>query len=189
MSQALFIGGLLFPLISWITLAICAFAGDRTGRSTSGVFIPFVGPVLLSVWLIRSSEPKWMLVLPWIFDIGTLFFLAALPRILEEVWQTSSFTRLFKLSGEDGNQSVEITFHRGGHYVLRKRWTGSKGEMGVLSLGEPGGYTSQEDALILRSHSGRQRQVAPDGNGYVIRDAGALDDYWIDGMRLLMIRD
>jgi len=163
---------------------MCAFAAARTGRSTSGAFIPFIGPVLLSVWLIRSSEPKWMLVLPWVLDIGTLFFLAALPRILEEVWQTSSFTRLFTLSGEDGNQSVEITFHRGGHYVLKKRWTRSKGEMGVLTLGEPGIYTSQDNVLILRSHTGRQRQAVPGGEGYVISDPGALDDYRIDGMQL-----
>jgi tetratricopeptide (TPR) repeat protein len=44
------------------------------------------------------------------------------PRMATEMWQTSRFTRVFRLVGSRENQSVEISFHKGGCYVLKKKW-------------------------------------------------------------------
>ncbi|KQZ43170.1 hypothetical protein ASD58_23175 [Duganella sp. Root1480D1] len=44
-------------------------------------------------------------------------------------------------------------------------------------------------SAFLCSHTGRQRQVAPAGAGFVVTDSGATDDYGIDGMQLLRISD
>ena len=184
MSFFLIAGGLLFPVISWITLALSIFAA-RAGRSTSGVYIPIIGPVLLSLWLFRANEPNWMVLLPWILDIGTVFFYVAAPTLVKDYWQASRFTRTFKLAGAQEDQSVEISFHQGGRYFLTKRWNRTKGETGVIAMSEPGTYSHAECWLNLCSHAGRQRYLAPEGGGYVVTDAGATDDLQIEGWQLL----
>lgn len=184
MAFFLIVSGLFFPVISWITLALSIFFA-RAGRSTSGVYIPLIGPVLLSVWLVRAGEPNWMLLLPWILDIGTVFFFAAAPGLIREYWQTSRFTRTFKLAGTQGDQTVEISFHQGGRYFLTKRWNRSMGETAVIAMSEPGTYSQGEILLNLCSLAGRTRHLALEGSGYVVSDAGATDDLQIQGWQLI----
>ncbi|WP_154668184.1 hypothetical protein [Pseudoduganella violaceinigra] len=151
--------------------------------------MPFIGPLLLSKCLVDASQPRWTLILPWVFDIGTLCFLWVLPRLFMASWRTSRFTRLFKLIGVDGIQTVEITFHRGGHYLLKKRWNRPHGEAGIVAQGEEGSYSRQEDFLSLCSEAGRLRQLALKGAAYVGTDSGSVDDYQIEGMQLYEARN
>jgi hypothetical protein len=186
MPHFLLFAGFVFPLISWLTFAL-GFFKTRSGRAPSGVYVPLVGPVLLSAWLHKTSAPEWTLLLPWVFDIGTLFFIASAPSVLREFWRTSIFTRLFKLTGADGNESVEISFHRGGLYFLKKCWTRSSGQLWMIAIGESGKYLDGERSLKLCSDSGRKRDLAIEGEIYVVSDFGTVDDLQIQGWRLLEI--
>lgn len=87
MLTVLLIVGLLFPIVSWVSLPLMVYAGKRTGRVQSGIFVPFIGPVLLDVWLVLAGWPTWWLFVPWLLDIGTLFFLFALSRMILGEWR------------------------------------------------------------------------------------------------------
>jgi len=185
MLRLLLAAGLFFPLLSWLTFFLAAVRPRRNGKRASGIYIPVIGPVLLDAWLAATGHAAWTLALPWIADIGTLFFLRAAPRLVRDEWRTSRFTREFVLSGAHGNQSVEISFHRGGHYVLTKRWTRAPGEMGIVQLSEPGTYIADAgNTITLTAHTGRTRRLVPQGDGYAVQDAGGGDHYQIGGWTL-----
>lgn len=180
MEHSLLVVGLIFPAISWLTLVGGIVQARRTGKSSSGIYIPFIGPILIDLWIIAVGAPKWMLVVPWMADIGTLLFLRALPRLILDAWRTSRFTRTFLLTGGRGNQAVEISFHKGGYYVLRKTWQRAAGECGMTARGEPGTFVSAPDGITLTSHTGSARQLRQIGNGFVVEDSGSLGDYSLD---------
>jgi len=175
MSYMLLASGLLFPSISWITFLLSVW-NSRAGRHSSGVYIPFVGPVVLDVWLAGAAAPGWSLILPWILDIGTLFFLAWLPRLGKELWETSRYTRVFTLNGAQGKQTAEFSFHRGGNYQLWIRWQRAPGELGLLALGEQGTYAKRDRQLELLSDAGRERALVATGDAYVVSDSGPQDN-------------
>jgi len=177
MDSTLFLAiGLLFPAISWLTLITGYLHYKWHGGSSSGVYVPFVGPGLLDLWLLARGEPGWALVVPWLADVGTLFFLVALPRLVRDVWQTSRFTRLLLLSGEHSDTRVEISLHRGGHYLLRKHWnpdatTHASAGYRPVFLGEPGVCEEVTGGWRLTSHAGRVRLLLRgEGSGYVVSD-------------------
>jgi len=175
--------GLLFPLISWLTFVISVIQA-RAGRHSSGVYIPLVGPVVLDVWLAGTAAPGWTLCLPWLLDIGTLFFFAATPHWCAQWWKTSKFTRVFALNGVQGNQTVEISFHRGGHYLLWMRWQRAPGEIGILALGDTGSYLERDGRIDLRSHTGRERAFIAAGDGYLASDPGSQVEPQLQGWHL-----
>jgi hypothetical protein len=183
MSYTLLASGLLFPLISWITFLLSVWTA-RAGRHSSGVYVPFVGPVLLDVWLAGAAAPGWSLILPWILDIGTLFFFAWLPRLGKELWETSRFTRVITLNGAQGNQTAEFSFHRGGNYQLWIRWQRAPGELGLLAVGDPGTFVKRDRQLELISHTGRERALVATGDAYVVNDTGPQDHYHLQGWHL-----
>jgi hypothetical protein len=168
--------GLLFPAISWLTLIAGYLHYKWHGGSSSGVYVPFVGPVLLDLWLLSRGELAWTLLIPWLADVGTLFFLVALTRFARDAWQTSRFTRLLLLSGEHSDARVEISLHKGGHYVLRKNWNPeapSHSSTGYrpVSLGEPGVCEEVTGGWRLTSHAGRVwLLLRNEGSGYVVSD-------------------
>ena len=185
MDSTLFLAiGLLFPAISWLTLISGYLHYKWHGGSSSGVYVPFVGPVLLDLWLLARGEPGWVLVVPWLADVGTLFFLVALPRLVRDAWQTCRFTRLLHLSGEHSDARVEISLHRGGHYLLRKHWnpeapSHSYARYRPVSLGEPGVCKEVTGGWCLTSHAGRVRLLLRNESSvYVVSDTevAARDD-------------
>ena len=178
MDSTLFLAiGALFPAISWLTLIAGYLHYKWHGRASSGVYVPFVGPLMLDLWLLARGEPGWLLVVPWVIDVGTLFFLAALPRLVKDAWQTSRFTRLLHLSGEHSEARVDISLHRGGHYLLTKHWNQraplhASAVPRLITLGEPGLCDESPDGWRLTSHAGRVRHLLRSGSsGYVVRDA------------------
>lgn len=175
MSTMLLAGGLLFPLISWLTFLLSVWA-SRAGRHSSGVYVPFVGPVVLDFWLAGAAAPGWSLILPWIVDIGTLFFLAWLPQLGKQLWETSRFTRVFTLNGAQGIQTADFSFHRGGNYQLWIRWQRAPGELGMLAIGEQGTYVQHDRQLELRSDGRRERILVATGDAYVVSDSGPQGD-------------
>jgi hypothetical protein len=80
--------GLLFPLISYLTAGLCLLDWLLRKRSSSPILIPLIGPLALNTWLLIAGKPLWTLVLPWILDLGTVWFFLILPRLVREWWQT-----------------------------------------------------------------------------------------------------
>ncbi len=179
MSPGLLIAGLFFPLISLASLVFTRWA-SRPGHTPSGVYIPFIGPILLCVWLGRVDAPAWTFLLPWVLDVGTLILLPA----LHQEWQVSRFTRQYTLRGVSANRSVEISFHRGGHYRMEIRWTRAPGETGTISCGELGTCTGRDALIDLCSKRQRRRRLSRQGTLYQVDDPGPDDDYSLQGMHL-----
>lgn len=184
MENALLIAGLIFPAISWLSFLASGIQYLLAKKTSSGVYIPFIGPLLIDIWIIAVDAPIWTLVIPWIADIGTVFFLFAMPRLIVNAWQTSQFTRIFLLVGMRANQAVEISFHKGGHYVLKKNWNRPTGEMGVVALSEPGSFEEVEESIVLTSHTGAMRHVRRHDGEYLVSDTEAGEDYNLDGWTL-----
>lgn len=154
MEDVILVVGLIFPAISWLSIIVKMLQYVLTKKSSSEVYIPFIGPILIDIWIVAVDGPVWTLVIPWIADIGTIMFGIAMPKLVVEWWQTSPFNRTFVLVGTKANQAVEISFHKGGHYVLQKNRTRRLNEVGVIALSEPGTYEENEDTITLTSHTG-----------------------------------
>ena len=181
MELVVLIAGLIFPTISWLTFIACTLQATFAGKSSSGVYIPIIGPILLDIWILLINAPGWTLAIPWIADIGTIIFALAIPRLFAEFWQTSIFTRTFTLEGAHTNQRAIISFHKGGHYLLTKNWTRRPGEAGVSSVGEPGTYYQHATTIELKSHAGFVRQIKENDGIYAVVDSTSPEDYQLDG--------
>lgn len=155
--KPLLIAGLIFPVISLLTSVASWVHQWRHKKYSSPIFIPFIGPVLLTSWVILAHKPLWFIVIFWVADIGTLAFLAVSPRLIKDWWHTSSLTRILALSGNQDAQSAIITLHSTGHYVLKKSWSRPSGQAGIVGLGEPGTFTRLDNRYALTSHVGLRR--------------------------------
>jgi hypothetical protein len=180
MEHVLLIVGLIFPAISWLSVLGGHLQSRATGKSCSGVYVPFIGPILIDLWLHRVGAPGWTMLVPWITDIGTLFFLWLLPAMLLSEWRTSRFTRTMLLAGAKDNQSVKISFHKGGDYVMYKTWHRPDGEFGITGLGEPGSFESESRFITLTSHTGSTRKLIRIDDGFVVEDSESPGDYSLD---------
>lgn len=182
------IGGLFFPVLSLLTCVMSYLDRWRYNKHSSPVFIPFIGPFLLTCWVLGTNKPCCLVPVVWIGDIGTMAFIWACPRFIGEWWQTSSFTRILTLRGREGNQRVVITLHSSGHYLLKKSWKRPPGEIGITSFGEPGTYVCKEDNYELTAHYGLHRILRKiDESTYRIEDESRKDepsDYSLNGWLL-----
>jgi hypothetical protein len=181
MEKTFLVAGLIFPALNWFTSLACAIQFALAKKTSSPVLIPFVGPILIDAWIVSTGAPAWALAIPWVADIGTVRFAVFMPRLLRELWQTSRFTRTSLLSGARERQTAEISFHRGGHYVLRKTWRREPGELGIVSLGEPGMYGERDGVITLLSHVGCTRRIRREGDSFVAEDPDSPPDYRIHG--------
>src|SRR5262249_52807804 len=109
-------------------------------KHSSAVLIPYIGPVCLTVWIVQTNKSYWFIPAAWVCDLGTIAFTSVLPRLIKDAWHVSTITKAMTLVGRSGNAEAELTLHKGGHYLLRKRWNRRHGDFGPLSRGEPGRY-------------------------------------------------
>ena len=170
-GSQLFYWGLVFPTISWLTLFQSWRIAWRKGRGSSVVFIPFVGPILLSWWISVEGHSLWMIPVVWVLDIGTMCFMAIMPRMIKESWESSKYNRMLTLHGVNGNQDVVIEFQKNGKYALRKTWDKDKGEYGTSSLSEPGTFSIDGDTINMVSHVGQARTLTKSSEGtFLVKD-------------------
>jgi len=99
----------------------------------------------------------WLIPIFWGADIGTVVFLAVLPRLVREWWQTSYFTKRITLVGSRDIESATLTLHSGGHYHLQKSWSRPAASTGIVGLGETGKYVEIENGFELTAHHGLRR--------------------------------
>ena len=164
-ATAIFLAGTIFPALSLFTGAASLAARRKGGRHVSPVFVPLVGPILLTWWIVRTRLPLWLIPLAWLADIGTVALAAMLPRLAAEWWRVSAFTRVFTLLGSRDGQSATLSIHATGHYLLRKTWKRAAGETGITRLGEPGTWALAGEDYVLTSHLGLRRVLRRTAEG------------------------
>ena len=185
----LLIAGLVFPTLSLVTCIASLVTRWRHDRYASPVFMPFVGPVLLTCWVLMAGHSRWLIPVVWLLDLGTVASLFALRRLTVEWWQLSAYTRLMTLHGAQGIEKVILTLHRGGRYFVRKSWNRAQGELGIVGLGETGTFIDDGEVVALTSHCGRSRRLQRiDLNTYDVSEPDdnrpELRDYSLHGWRL-----
>lgn len=75
--------GLIFPVLALLT-GIVALVDHLRGWRSSAVCVPFVGPLLIDAALLLLRKPHWMLIVPWLCDVGTIWLLYELPGIVRD---------------------------------------------------------------------------------------------------------
>jgi hypothetical protein len=156
--KVLLAAGLLPLFITYSTVAAAWWFSWRHGGKASAVYIPLLGPVFLTTWIVLDGRPSsWLIPAVWICDLGTVVILIHTPGLLREWWQTSRFTLVLKLRGEKGSESATLTLHSGGHYLLRKCWARPKGECGIVELGELGTFVQSGNDYEITAHFGLRR--------------------------------
>lgn len=189
LGTTLLIAGLMFPTLSLLTCIASLATRWRQDRYPSSVFIPFVGPVLLTCWVVVEGRTRWLIPLVWLLDLGTIAFLVVLPRLTLEWWQISVFTRLMTLRGSHGIEKVILTLHQGGRYFLKKTWDRSHGEPGIVGLCETGTFIDDGDVITLESHHGLTRRLQrADTNTFDVAERESarqeLQNHSLNGWRL-----
>ncbi len=180
--------GVFFPVISVVTLELAWWTRWSTGRHSSAVLIPVIGPILLTLWILISRKSSWWIPLAWIADPATLVFLIVSPRLWKDYWRYSRWTRIVTLRSQRGGHSVVLSLHIGGHYLLEQDWKSQPvGSLNPLHTGEIGRYESRDGRYELISDGGRSRTLQPttEANFEVVEhtatamDAECLLDGWI----------
>lgn len=83
-----------------------------------------------------------------------------MANFLKVLWNNSSFNQIMKLTGDYGDQSVEITLYKAGNYALRKLWRSPEDPAEICSdLDEPGTFQFDGDMIVMRSNAGVTRQL------------------------------
>ncbi len=178
----LLIVGCVFPIISWISLIIATINQKILGIHCSPAFVPIIGPVLLNSWSIQSGHPVWFLIVPWVLDIGTLWFLFLLPNMIKEYWQYSKFTRIFVFHSKKNHKNIALSIHKNEHFIIKFNWQREKNETGIISMNDFGKYTIADNGdYTLTSHTGTKRKLYPTKGHYVCMDHENKEASNIDG--------
>jgi hypothetical protein len=185
-TTLLLVAGLLFPALSLLTVTGSFIHRWRYQKYASPVMIPFVGPILLTIWAVVTDQSNWLVPIFWIGDLGTVAFLAVSPRLVRDWWRVSSFTRILTLHGSKDIQTAIITLHSTGHYLLKRSWNRLPGEIGIGGLGEPGTYIQAEGQYELTAHHGLRRILRKTDDGaYVVEEGpppnASLQVYTLNG--------
>lgn len=147
--------GLFFPVISWITLGLTWWTFNSTGKSSSSIMFPVVGPLLLTGWVLAAGYSAWFIPLLWLIDPFTWM----LPWLLRQFWRISRWTRIETWYGEQKTHSVNLSFYSTGYYVLDQNWKYPHGPYHVTHISEVGQYTVQGDDYDLHSTDGTHRRL------------------------------
>jgi len=162
----LFAVGSLWPLLSYLTLAVSFYQAKVNKKNVSPVVIPLLGPLLIDAALLMRHAPPYWLALPWVLDPGTWF---ALPPLIKAFWSDSVFNRLALYEAPGAPRSVALTLQKDKEYLLNFRWTRSPGELGLLQVNDLGTYrlegTPDSDGcrLFLTSHLNITRELVVEG--------------------------
>jgi hypothetical protein len=174
---ALLILGILFPAISLLTLIASLFEWWKHKKHSSPIFIPFIGPVLLTFWVISFVKHLWLIPIVWVCDVGTVAFIIAIPRLLSDWWNACSFTRILNLHSSSGIQSAQLSFHTTGRYLLQKKWHHPPGKYGTICVGDAGAFTRTGDIIEMKSDWGwsRTMRFISDGHYLVSEEVSVKD--------------
>lgn len=182
LTVTLVVVGILPAFMSAFTGLLFWKHGAGWTESPSPLFVPFLGPLSLTLAILLNDLSLWLIPIAWVTDLGTLVVLWSLPAIIRQEWKTSRYTCVLRLKGSEENAHAVLTFHSSGKYLLRKRWVRPKGEEGIVGMGELGTYVEAVDGFTLRSDEQVDRSVVREGVVFridrkLLRTEGG---YWAD---------
>ena len=160
--------GILFPAISFLTSIASLYEWWKHKKHSSPIYIPFIGPILLTFWVIGSDKHLWLIPIVWVCDVGTVAFIIVIPRLVSDWWNTCSFTRILNLHSSSGIQTAQLSFHTTGYYFLQKKWHHPSGEYGTISVGDIGTFTRTGDIIEMKSTWGWSRTIRLISDGYYL---------------------
>jgi hypothetical protein len=174
---ALVLLGILPAVMSAFTGLLCWKQGAGWTESPSPLFVPFVGPLSLTLAILLNDFPWWLVPIVWTTDLGTLVVMWCLPAIIRQEWKISRFTCVLRLKGSVENAHAVLTFHTSGKYLLQKRWKLAHGEQGIVGMGELGTYAETLDGFTMKSDEIVDRRVVHEGSVFridrkLVRTAG-----------------
>lgn len=180
--HVLFLFGLGLPVLAWLTLIIGYIERKMTGKGSSGILIPVIGPVLLNICSLQMNLSGWTYVIPWVADISTVLFIRHLPSILREIWGFSKYTELLALQSKIGIQTANLSLHKNNLYIIRFTWLRKEDECGIIATNDFGTYQAEGDTkYILTSHTGNTIILEKDGDVYRCTDSRAAGYTNVDG--------
>jgi hypothetical protein len=174
--------GCVFLALNWFTIIANYIYGKATGNFSWTIIMPVIGPVLINIWSINLGFNLGVLLIPWIFDIGTVYFILVILRMMEEYWQYSYFTKHLTLTSEAGNQRAQISFHKNNLFIIRYNWKRTKDGPVIISMNDFGTYDIRgNENYILENHTGKIRELSKSNGKYVCIDKNSVGNYNIDG--------
>ncbi len=157
----------LFVALTLVNVAV-VLANAITRRHSSMVFL--FGGFLGAAGFFLTPRLRPYAWLPPLLDPATMALLFALPRLLNEFWETSRFNLLSRYTGRRGIQQVNLCLFRKGVFVLRQSFARPSGEFGIVESSTIGTWQREEDQIILRI--GEQTavfEIVPSSSGRTIR--------------------
>lgn len=163
MSTLLLVAALLFPALSYLTFALSMYDHWRHNKYSSPIFVPFIGPVLLTVWIVVTGRSVLWIPLAWVLDAGTLAFLTVVPQLATEWWVTSAWTRVRELHARRGVWSARLTLHSTGRYLAVFERAGQ--EPGIAGFTRAGSYLDRGDEIELTGSDGHSAKLVRGEDG------------------------
>jgi hypothetical protein len=105
--------GIGFSALNWA----CLFCSWYSKRHISPVFPAPSTFTAIGLALFDQTRAYWWVGL--LTDYTFFGLLIAAPSMIVGAWRTSSFTRVQLLHATDAPRRFELSFHRGGHFLLR----------------------------------------------------------------------
>ncbi len=176
---------------NWLFVLAAIIASKREEREVSPVCVPFVGPVVLTTFILATGRPGALILLAWLCDAGTVMFAYALPALIRDWRATSPRTAthvLTSVSPDDDGETAKLSLHKTDTYLLKKSWDRPEDEEGITGLSETGTAKRDGNMWILISTHGIERRIdmGSDGAFRVNREIlgeDANDDYSIADWR------
>jgi hypothetical protein len=81
-DHILFVIGIILAVLNLVSFLASTYSWYVDKKHSSFLFIPFIGPILLDISLKLGGASGWILVLPWILDIGTMYLLICIPHLI-----------------------------------------------------------------------------------------------------------
>jgi hypothetical protein len=115
--------------------------------------IPLVGGLFGLLGFVQIPQLRnwcWVAVL---VDYGSIAFLLALPKVVRELWQTSSINLVDEFVGRDGGKEVKIKLYKAGVFIIKHRITRRQDQPGLVESSDIGSWRETEGAIILTLRS------------------------------------
>ncbi|MCB9679826.1 MAG: hypothetical protein H6733_00015 [Alphaproteobacteria bacterium] len=109
---------------------------------------------MLDVALAVGGAPSWALAVVWVVDVGSWWLVLGLATVGCQSSRYGRFTRVARFEGTLGAETMALSLHRGGRYVLARSRALDPRETGWVRSGEVGTYVEEADVLRLEAQGG-----------------------------------
>lgn len=138
------LGGLI-AFLNWWSI----YWSHRTKKFHS--VIPLFGALLLGAGMFLLPATRRYCWTAVILDYGTLAFLFAVPRLVQELWSTGRFNLVSEYVARAARTTARLRLFRRGVFTTRVEVRRTAGECGVISIGNIGRWQREGNRLTLHT--------------------------------------